>query len=360
MPLSLFLSCFTLISAQNADVIQHRFSQLDESQQLEIIGDYKNELLASENIVVRRAGELLELEYAKTEWKAIHRLYTFDDKEYAPKLKLKYRELNSRQSKWKKIGRVALPGGVPEEAPALRYDYASKGLFSPEIDSWGNNLSLFTSGDWVELTEFSARCEGVLDHDESIAKIADYFSHTYRDRDGNVYVGIRLFDIWNAEADFGISDTESVAFLRNILDEHRIESPIDDRYHAKLYERMSEYFGRWREYQQLRHTLASLQINPNAKIDLLYEGLRDYFNMAWRMLQFDPQQMAEFLKKHPTRDEFSAAIAKDLQGVIQPQLNLPLPSNYAENKLASEGAVTEIKLLANKVLRAHGLLGMRR
>jgi hypothetical protein len=360
MPLSLLLYCFTLVSAQSDDAVARRFSQLSETEQLEVVSDVTSQLVASENIVVHRAGELLQLNYKNQEWQPRHALYVFDDREYAPKLKLKYREYTSQQSKWKKIGRVSLPDGVPKESPTLRYDYVSKGMFAPETSHWGSVLSDLSKGSCDDLTLFSAPCEGVLDHDADMGKSADYFAHTYRDRDGNVYSGVRLYDVWNSQSNFGISDVEGVAFLRNILDEHRIESPIDDRYHTKLYKRISEYFDRWREYQQLHHALAMLQINPNAAIDLLYEGLRQNFNMAWRMLQFDPRRMADYLKKHPTRTDFIAAISEDLQAVIQPQLQLPLPVNYAINKLASETAMAEIKLLTNTVLRNHGLLGLRR
>lgn len=360
MLLTLLLASFTLISAQSSDAVERRFSQLREVEQLELISDFANELLASDNIVVHRAGELLNIEYRQQPWREQHALYVFDHSEYAPKLNLKYREYNSKQSKWKRIGRVALPDGVPKETPAWRYDYASSSLFEPQISYWGRALNSLHSGSYDDLTMFSARCEGMLNHDDDMAKIADYFAHTYRDRDGNVYLGIRLFDAWNAESKFGISDVEGIAFLRNVLDEHRIESPIDDRYHTKLYKRISEYFARWREYQMLRHTLASLQINPNAKIDLLFEGLRANLNMAWRMLQFDPRRMENYLKQHPTRAEFIAAISEDLQAVIQPQLNLPLPHNYQTNMLASHTAIAEIRLIVQDVLSKHGLLGLHR
>ena len=360
MLLSLLFSCFALIPAQSGDAVERRFAQLSEAEQLEVVSDLTAQLVASKNIVVHRAGELLQLDYKSQAWRPRHALYVFDHSEYAPRLKLKYREYTASQSKWKKIGRVSLPGGVPEESPALRYDHVSKGMFVPELSHWGSTLSNLSKGSCDELTLFSAPCEGVLDYDPVIGKSADYFAHTYRDRDGNVYSGVRLYDVWGSQSNFGISDVEGVAFLRNVLDEHRIESPIDDRYHSKLYQRISDHFDRWREYRQLHHTLSMLQINPNARIDLLYEGLRQNFNMAWRMLQFDPRRMAAYLKKNPNRTDFIAAISEDLQAVIQPELGLPLPVNYEINKLASETAIAEIVLLANTVLRNHGLLGLRR
>ena len=78
------------------------------------------------------------------------------------------------------------------------------------------------------------------------------------------------------------------------------------------------------------------------------------------MLQFDPQRMADYLKLHPSRDKFTAAIAKDLRAIIQPQLKLPLPDGYEANKLASDNCVTELQRLTNQVLRRNGLLGIRR
>jgi hypothetical protein len=360
MTTTLLLSFFSLIPFQGDGAIQHRFLQLSDSEQLEVIADFRTELLASDNIVLHRAGELLKLDYPKLEWRAIHALYVYDDKKYAPKLKLKYKELSSRLSKWKKIGRLALPEGVPKELPSLRYDYASSSLFTPEVNRWGSALNACLQGSWDGSKEFSPRCEGVLDHDESMAVIADYFAHTYRDRDGNIYTGIRLFDAWNAETDFGISDVEGIAFLRNILDERRIESPIDDRYHTKLYQRISDYFARFREYQQLRHTLAALQLDPNAKIDILYEGLRDSLNDAWIMQQFDPRRMMNYLRQHPTRPEFLEAIGEDLLCITQPQLKLPLPERYAEYKESHANSAAELALITKKVLQRHGLLGLRR
>ena len=149
MPLSLLLYCFTLVAVQSDDAVARRFSQLSETEQLEIVADITSKLVASENIVVHRAGELLQLEYKNQEWQPRHALYVFDDSEYAPKLKLKYREYTSRQSKWKKIGRVSLPDGVPKESPALRYDYVSKGMFTPKTSHWGIVLSSLSKGSYV-------------------------------------------------------------------------------------------------------------------------------------------------------------------------------------------------------------------
>lgn len=360
MPLSLLLYCFTLVAAQSDDAVARRFSQLSETEQLEIVTELKNELLLSGNVVLHRAAELMQLEYKEMEWQAVHRVYVFDHEQYAPKLKLKYKELRSSSSKWKKIGALSLPDGVPDEDGKTRYDYATQSLVTHGAKSWGKALSALAKGSLDEISEFSARCEGVLDGDADMTKSADYFAHTYRDRDGYVYSGVRLFDIWNAETEMGISDVEGVAFLRNVLDEHRIESPIDDRYHIKLYRRISEYFTKWREYQLLRQTLALLQLNPNATIDIMYRGIRANLVNAWIMLQFDPQRMADYLKLHPTRDAFTAAIAKDLRAIIQPQLGLPLPDGYEANKLASDNCVTDLKYLTNQVLRRNGLLGIRR
>jgi hypothetical protein len=360
MPLSLLFSCFALISAQSGDAVERRFSQLGETEQLEIVTELKDALLLSENVVLHRAAELMQLEYKEIEWQAVHRVYVFDHEQYAPKLKLKYNELRPSSSKWKKVGARSLPDGVPNEDGETRYDYATQSLVTHGVKSWGKALSALAEGSLDEISEFSSRCEGVLDGDGGMAKSADYFAHTYRDRNGYVYSGVRLFDIWNAETEIGISDVEGVAFLRNILDEHRIESPIDDRYHIKLYQRISEYFAKWREYQLLRETLALLQLNPNATIDIMYRGIRTNLVNAWIMLQFDPQRMADYLKLHPTRDEFTASIAKDLRAIIQPQLKLPLPDGYEANKLASDNCVTELQDLTNQVLRRNGLLGIRR
>ena len=162
MPLSLLLYCFTLVSAQSDDAVARRFSQLSETEQLEVVSDVTSQLVASENIVVHRAGELLQLNYKNQEWQPRHALYVFDDREYAPKLKLKYREYTSQQSKWKKIGRVSLPDGVPKESPALRYDYVSKGMFAPETSHWGSVLSDLSKGSCDDLTLFSAPCEGCV------------------------------------------------------------------------------------------------------------------------------------------------------------------------------------------------------
>ena len=360
MPLSLLFSCFALISAQSGDAVERRFSQLGETEQLEIVTELKDALLLSENVVLHRAAELMQLEYKEIEWQAVHRVYVFDHEQYASKLKLKYNELRPSSSKWKKVGARSLPDGVPNEDGETRYDYATQSLVTHGVKSWGKALSALSKGSLDEISEFSSRCEGVLDGDGGMAKSADYFAHTYRDRNGYVYSGVRLFDIWNAETEIGISDVEGVAFLRNVLDEHRIESPIDDRYHAKLYQRISEDFAKWREYQLLRQTLALLQLNPNATIDIMYRGIRANLVNAWIMLQFDPQRMADYLKLHPTRDEFTASIAKDLRAIIQPQLGMPLPDGYEENKLASDNCITELIYLTNQVLRRNGLLGIRR
>ncbi|MBC8369265.1 MAG: hypothetical protein H8E25_04640 [Planctomycetes bacterium] len=356
----LLLSCFSFIPAQGTDAIERRFNQLSDIEQQELVADLQSELASSDNSLLRQVGKLLQIDYAKAAWLPVHRLNAYSSKTYAPKLKLKYQEIDVDHPDWIKIGKFALRKGVPNEVAGYRYDYVNKGLFEPVGEHWGSTLSSFsnsTLGSWGNL---SARCEGVLDHDPAMAKLADYFSHTFRDLDGRVYKSIRLFDAWNSQTTFSISDVESIAFLRNVVDEHKVKSPIDASLHSGIYSRISKHFVSWREYFQLRHTLAALHFDPNAKIELIYEGLRGTFNKAWCLLGYDPQRMAKYLLKHPTRDEFSAAIAKDLATVIHPQLGVALPLNYADNKLARTNAVTELSLLTNKVLRRFGLLRLRR
>ena len=77
MPLSLLLYCFTLVAVQSDDAVARRFSQLSETEQLKVVADVTSRLVASENIVVHSAGELLQLEYKNQEWQPRHALYVF-------------------------------------------------------------------------------------------------------------------------------------------------------------------------------------------------------------------------------------------------------------------------------------------
>ena len=295
----------------------------------------------------------MQLEYKEIEWQAVHRVYVFDHEQYAPKLKLKYKELRSSSSKWKKIGALSLPDGVPNEDGQTRYDYATQSLVTHGVKSWGKALSALSKGSLDGIGEFSARCEGVLDVDEGMAKSADYFDHTYRDLSSYLFAGIRLYDIWAAETLVDILDEVATAFMIEVKGKETVRTRIG----PQIYDQIKQNFFAYRRYRIVRHALGRLHLNPKAKVDPEFESLRSNLNHALMLAKHDPAIMSQRLQEAGNRDVFFAELATELKAIYQPQLGLPVPEHFSENRDNRAAASQLLQSISEKVLKSHELLG---
>jgi hypothetical protein len=360
MLLSTLLVSPLLWTQQETSSALKRFDKLSQEEKVETFQILREKLKNSSNVILEKAGNLLQIELEQEGWMEPGATYAYSSKKYAPKLKLNDRVLKESHYKWKAISKTVFPEGIIEKKATYQFNYINNKLTVPPKIDYTQRLSHYLKGSWGEHDLLQAVCLSQIANKEKMRKCADYFAHTYRDRDGYIYPKITLFDIWGAQTEFGISDVEGIAFLQNVLDEHRIESPIDKRYHSKLYQRIKEYFEEYREYRDIRNSLAALHLDPNASIPRILEAQRENFALAWMILDYDPLRMANYLEAHPTRDAFLAAIYEDIKPILFPELGLPIPDSYIANLTAKNTWKEELIEITRETLKDCGLLGFRR
>lgn len=237
-------------------------------------------------------------------------LSAYAPQEYAPALNLKTKHVTVESKAWERFRKRYLRSITPNRYAFWQWDYSSNQFFAETSAKPRDTLIAMLAGRWPDSGKFSAYAEGSLDFERDLDPVADYFEHVYRDRGGKVYDEIRLYDMWNSQVEFGISDVESIAFLRNIEKSDRLKSPINASEHNGIYKKIEAQFTAYREYRSLHHALAQRMVDPNGIVPLIYGEIAPNLDQAWILMGHSARRMSTFLKQHPTRKNFLAAVAK--------------------------------------------------
>ena len=237
-------------------------------------------------------------------------LLAYSPKEYAPALNLKTKHVKVGTKTWARFRKRYLRSVTPNRYQAWAWDYSAHQFFASTSAKPRDTVIAMLAGRWPDSGKFSAFAEGSLDFERDFDPIADYFEHVYRDRDGKVYDEIRLYDTWGSQVTFGISDVESIAFLRNIEKSKRLQSPIAASEHDGIYKKIEVQFMAYREYRDLHHALAQRMVDPLGLVPRIYGEIAPNLDQAWILMGHSSRRMATFLKQHPTRKDFLGAVAK--------------------------------------------------
>lgn len=283
-------------------------------------------------------------------------LPVFDAREYAPALKLRTKTITRKKSSWKRFAKKY--GVDPDARPENDWVWSSgrQALLAP-ADSPPTSRARIESmlkGELPEPDFWLARIEAELDFDALIQESSAYFEHNYRDRGGNLYEGIALADLWAARREFGISDVESVAFLRDILGDDSIRSPIPSRLHNGIYALIREQFEEVREAQQLRRALAGSYLGIEDHVPLVLRGVMPRLDLAWALVDDEPARMRAWLEEHPTRMAFLASMEARIHARLQ-------SDGISEQELAARPGSLSAQLAsrAREGMRREGLMGLR-
>lgn len=334
-----------------------RFDSLPDEEKQRIASELQQQIFEIEHPLCDAAQSLLDdrklRNVAQVEKGA---LQIYDAAEYAPKLRLKTKILTEKSKTWKSFQKKFFPIGVPLRDHLWDWDYGLNQLLKPAARAPRDVVIDLLYGRWPQDGKLAAYAEGALDRNNGLDASADYFAHAYRDRDGKVYQGIPLFEIWNAQTTFGISDVESIAFLRLVVDDNRLKSPIPGKEHAGIYTQIEEHFEVYREYRSLRSALAQRFIDPNGVLPAQFRGIAANFDKAWVLMEHKPRRMAKMLERHPTRKSFLAGLAKELEAVGS-EKEVPYWAEHWEARTTLPGL---IRATALDFLADEGLLGFRR
>lgn len=332
-----------------------RWEQFEDAEHREMASAIEAYVFDAEHPKLRA---MAELRGAKDGPKTVRErdLPVFDAKKYAPALKLRTKTIVRTKSTWKRFAKKY--GIDPEARPENDWEWSSgrQVLLAP-ADSAPEpraRIESMLQGTLPEPDYWLARIEAELDFDPLIQESAAYFEHNYRDRDGNLYEGIALADLWAARREFGISDVESVAFLRDILGDDSIQSPIPGRLHNGIYALIREQYEEVREAEQLRQALAGSYLGIEEHVPIVLRGVIPRFDLAWALVDDDPARMRAWLQEHPTRTAFLASIEARITKRLQ-------ADGISEQELAARPGSLSAHLAsrAREGMRREGLMGLR-
>lgn len=281
----------------------------------------------------------------------------FDAKKYAPALKLRTREVDPEASKWKGLARHM---GFDADAlmqPRWHWSAGRQALLAPaeEGSSARARIESHLAGKLPTPSRWVALVESALPLPADLQRADAYFEHRYRDRDGYLYEHVRLADMWAAQREFGISDVEAVAFLREILDDDSIKSPIPGRLHNGIYALIKDQFADWREARQLRRALAAVYVGADEEVPVVLRSVAPRLELAWLAVDHDPQRMATWLTRESTRQKFLGSVEAAIEQLRK------------EREVADEALILEaqawrahLPFRAREGMRREGLMGLRR
>lgn len=281
---------------------------------------------------------------------------SFDPGEHAPALGLKTKVFGPDSAAWKSVHRRLLGGRSPPPWPAerLRWDPGRDALILPAAPpAPAAILTALLLGAWPPDDRVACTALAALDDEPARNPVADYFEHAYRNRDGGVYAGIRLADVWDCGREFEVSDVEAIAWLRQVGGGTTLKSPIPGSKHREIYRRIEDSFVAWREHWSLREALARRMLEPWIDPEPMWRGARDDLDRAWILCAHDPARMSARMSAHPDRAEFLAAVRAEFFAGDEAAM-----AAREELAAARTGLSAAIAAAAREALRDEGLLGL--
>lgn len=282
----------------------------------------------------------------------------FPAAEFAPALGLKTKVWQPSDNAWRMLhrsffGQRRPPPAAPDLwAWAPGRDALVRPAQPPGLDA---EVLAAMRGTWQPDARLRAWALGALDTDEALNPVADYFEHAYRNRDGGVYAGIRLWDVWDSGRTFEISDVEAIAWLRAVGGDTTTVSPIPGERHLEIYARIKVSFAGWRDHWSLRQALAARMLAPWERPDPLFAGAADMLDAAWVLCEHDSERMNAWLAAHPGRDAFLQAVAAEsarVRALPEP------PATWTAGWAARANLQAALAESAMTIVRDEGLTGL--
>jgi len=339
------------------DKVLDRLKQFDKEEQSAMVESVTETMLVQPHLLFERVAQALqELQKKPAKKLAEFAPKYYNANEFAPALKLRTRKYKASQSRWKSFAKkYSNPLAPPLDPNFWQWSFGEQGLIPPKKAAPAESqVRGMWTGKWPQADLLQAQVLAYLDNDSSMQAVAHYFEHSYRDRDGRLYLGFTLEQVWASGLRFGVSDVETIAFLRLILDDHKVKSPIKASMHDGLYALIEDSFADYREYKQLRQALAARFLNSQGEVPPILQGTSKQFDVAWALCDFQLPQMRNLLHSNPSRKKFFAAVEKLKQsGDFSPeelQQRLDLLHSFP----------TAIAQAAYLGLKREGLLGLHK
>ena len=274
---------------------------------------------------------------------------------YARALALRTRVIGPESASWQRLHDSFFPTlGLPDRTRRWQYDYGAPGLVEPaEPPDPADKLADLLAGRWPEGDRLSALAAAALHWNRELQPVADYFAHCYRDRQGRVFSGMQLYDVWGSGREFEVSDVEAIAWLRLVAREEEIRSPIPARLHGEIYRRMSASYKAWREYRTLHEAVAARFLHPQGGVPRLYAGAAPRMDVAWALVGHDLDAMRAILEGCQDRNDFFTAIDRL-------QAERGETEEFYQELRSQESLPRMIREAVLPVMRLEGLMGLGR
>jgi len=193
---------------------------------------------------------------------------------------------------------------LPDLARRIVYDWRRGTLVkSAAPPTWRERFANLVHGYPPNADVAYALVLAALDRDPAQRQLADYFEHTYADRDGRVYEGVTLYQAWYAGATIEMPDVDAIAFAVRVLGDASYSSPIPadarrDRLYARIHDRALEH----RKYRTMLQAAAAAFVCATPDMDPMYARLAPRFHYLFASCGDDLDRARQTLQQLGTRD----------------------------------------------------------
>ncbi len=146
---------------------------------------------------------------------------------------------------------------------------------------------------------------------EDERKLHAAFGHAYTDRDGNVYPGLTLHDMWASGETIEMPDVDALGIVHEVLDEwKRWVAPVPASAHDALYQVIGGLFDRAHRSRGLREALADCFLIGHPAPRKNYEALEANLHVLWASSDSDPAKLAPTLPDGRQWESFLQGLAE--------------------------------------------------
>lgn len=181
---------------------------------------------------------------------------------------------------------AAMPAVVvlPDLSRSVHYDWRTGTIVkSKEGSTWRDRFANLLRGYPPNADAAYARVLAALDVDVKQRKLADYFEHTYADRNAGVYAGVTLYQAWYAGETIEMPDVDAIAYAVRILGDTSYHAPIPaDARRDRLYAKIQASALSYRKYRTMLEAAAAAFVCAEPEMDEMYARLAPRFHYLFK------------------------------------------------------------------------------
>ena len=210
------------------------------------------------------------------------------------------REIRKGNRHWESLRKLISDDNEWEATRAVHYAFASGHIArdtESKDDDW-NTLALLLDGVLPDQGLAEAVLLRELDRGGPVRKEAEYFAHTYADRQARAYDGITLFDAWTADIELEIPDPDARAYAAKLWNDTSVPVPLSDADHALWYPRMELSLKRLRDHRDVSRSVAALWFQGRPELPGQYENSTDILQASIALAEQDPSELRSAIQEH--------------------------------------------------------------